>query len=859
MRPILMALAASLGLGPSLGCGDDLAADIALHAVVQTTITAGSRVGARCELLDSRGEAAVDEQGEPLADSVEITIHHEHPDSFALDEDGEIIATRAGSAVVRCAAPALNLVDSVTIQIVPAAPHRVFTQLEATTTTAGETVGVGCVAFDVFDNETFGFPRTIAASPGGAGVTTDSSSITATLVGDYEVTCVVMGAAEVEGDFLQVLPALPASLSVGLSPERDFYAIDQQVTVVPAARDQFGNRVEEATFAFSASPSIPSPSPGRFHFDADGSYSLSVSVTSPTLDDIPLAASVPIFVNTSGPTIECMRADSPAVAADAYMLDQAPNTTILIPVRVADDFAISSVTIGSSTATYDPQTGNYRGDVPVQFGVNFVDVVAEDEFGVQNSKTCFFLAADRWTAEDAPMPGTLGLRLSPRAIMGGSPTALDSLNDILHVILNSQGLLDIVDQALQDANPLAEQWCFGTARINYTGGLAVSAASTSTELINNGLRVVLSIGELRFNARLGGGCCTTTNGTIRIRNIVATVNVGLRLENGVLRAAISGTPSVSVGSVDTNFGGTCGWLVNLLDLSGTVAGALRDFIASEVGPMLDGVVSSIDVNTLGQSFLVPRLDGSGSIELGFGLALSSLSTTTTRFLLGIGTRFTATVAGHNRPSLGVARRTIGTLLDPPGTTTTRPVGLSLYEGLLNQVLHGLWRGGYFQASLELGEGSASIDARLPPVAIVTSGNRAQLMLGGVRAVVQIPGMIDDPLAITFGGRASASVVLGQDSLSFGSLTLDSLFVSFEGSLEQDQRNALEDLLRTVLQSVLADAINDGLPAIPIPAFTLPASATALGLPGGAELGLVNYLLATGDFHYVLTGAFGVRD
>jgi hypothetical protein len=91
------------------------------------------------------------------------------------------------------------------------------------------------------------------------------------------------------------------------------------------------------------------------------------------------------------------------------------------------------------------------------------------------------------------------------------------------------------------------------------------------------------------------------------------------------------------------------------------------------------------------------------------------------------------------------------------------------------------------------------------------------MLGGISATITIPGVINQPLPIVFGGRATASVSLIGDTLRFGNLTLTQLYVSFQTSLTQNQRNSLANFLTQVLQSVLADAINDGLPAFPIPA------------------------------------------
>lgn len=101
--------------------------------------------------------------------------------------------------------------------------------------------------------------------------------------------------------------------------------------------------------------------------------------------------------------------------------------------------------------------------------------------------------------------------------------------------------------------------------------------------------------------------------------------------------------------------------------------------------------------------------------------------------------------------------------------------------------------------------------------------------------------------------------LSGDNLVFGDLQLeDDFYVNLDTSIASDDLATLEGLLRDILQDTLGTAINDGLPAIPIPTFTLPDEVEEFGLPPGAEVGITNPQLDTTDFHYVLTGGFGVR-
>lgn len=858
------------------GDGDDQGGQVPPVLAVDTRVAkeifaAGERINARCALLDEAGEPALDADGAPLSDSTELVIAYQHEDSFSTDEDGQVIAARVGAATVRCSAPGLELVDAepVEIEIVAGAAARVFTELERATTIAGEAVGVSCVAFDRFDNPVDAFEHSLSLSPGGAGTEVAADSVMATVTGDYEVTCVVMAAAEVEGAFLSVLPALPASIVAALVPEQSIYRVGEQVTMTVGAHDRFGNLVDDVALDYTSSPALPSPSQARFQLEQDGAYTLTATVVSPTQDDVALAASVDLVVDSAGPAIQCRRIDNPAVASDAYMMASAP-ASVLLPVRVDDAFDVESVTIGGVPATLG-SSGNYQAGVSIDFGMNFVDVVAVDQFGQENSTTCSVLVGSNFTPEAAIMPGALALRLDPAAVGDGQPTGLNSLNDILFSILSSPALRSLVNQGLVDANPISDGSCgvFAcTPRVNYnSGSLTWGQPTTSLSLVPGGLAATVTLPnvELRVSA-CGTTCCIGgSNITVRATQITASVNFGLTLQGGVLRASVAGDPVVTVGDVTLNGSGFCGILIDLLEgfFADTVRGAVRDalagFIDSDVGPLIDELVSSLDITTLGQTFAVPRLDGSGSIELGFGLEFTSLDITGSRALLGIGTRFQPGTSAHNRPSFGVARRTQTPLLDPPGTTPARPVGLSLYEGLLNHVLHALWRGGFFQASLQLGKGTASIDARLPPVVALGAGNGASLMLGGIQATVRIPGVINTPISVVFGGRASASINLAGEALQVGNLSLDQLFISTTTSLTQAQRNALGDLLTEVLQGVLLDAVNDGLPALPIPTFALPEAAGDFGLPAGAELGILDPLLSTSGVHKVLTGGFGVRN
>jgi hypothetical protein len=855
----------------AVACGDNDHPGIFVETrVASNTLAAGDRVDARCSVVDDKGNPALDVKGHPYDESTDFVVSYEDMSSFATDSDGMIVAAKVGTAAVRCSAPSLALTDKdpEVITIVAGPPVRAITRLDTPTTLAGQPDGVTCLVFDAFDNPVTTFTQTLSLSPQGAGTTTTAMDVTATIAGEYTVACVIMGAADVQPDDLVVLPALPATITGSLDPERTIYSILDRVTLLAESFDQYGNRVDDVNYAYSSSPFVSAPSPARYVFAQDGLYYLTAMVTSQTQNNVPLSVSLPALVDSNGPAISCQRIDAPTVAAEAYMVQQAPGV-VSFPVHISSAFQVQTVTIGGNPASLDAN-GNFSTSVSIGFGMNFVDVVATDTNGVQNSTTCFVLAAQYYTPENTTMAGAVSLRLDQYAIGDPDPTGLDSLNDMFYTVMSSDQLRQMVDTALSNANPINSGGCGIFAcnpNVNYNAGsLAWDQPTTTLTLINGGLRAYIYLPNVRLTVRACGTTCCIGGSTIQVTAsyISATVDFSLTLSGGKIRTSLAGAPTVTVGSVNLNGSGFCGFVINLIQgfFTGTVKNAvqssLTNFINNNVAPMLDQITSSLDINTLGTTFNVPRLDGTGYVTLGFGLAFTSFDITTLRALMGIGTRFTPGTVTNSRPSLGIPRRTASALLDPSGTGNADPVGVTAYEGLLNEVLHGLWRGGYFQATLNIGGGTATIDSRLPAVAVITPGNTAQLMLGGVQATLTIPGVIDTPITILFGGRANATVTLNGNKLTFGNLQLQQLYVSFQVTLSQTQRDAMENFLTQALQDTLGSAINNGLPAFPIPSFTLPASVAAYGLPAGAQLGIVNPVLNTSGSWCVLTGGFGAQ-
>ncbi|MBX3272721.1 MAG: hypothetical protein KF729_20840 [Sandaracinaceae bacterium] len=840
-----------------------------VDTVAPELVFAGQELAVSCLLIDASGET--------YAPPAELTpsLRFVQRTSVERRADGTWIATRAGHVEVACTFESLRLTDATpaVIEILPGPPANVVTSLDLDSIEAGELVDVTCDVFDAYGNRVEDARASARSEPADDRNTFEDLTGRFERAGEFTVYCQVPGATS-RGDTLEVRPGLPASLVISRVPFQAVYGQGQVITIARQVHDRFGNPVPDALVPTTSAPPGQVLGDARFRYDADGRYLVTARVTPPTQDGVVLEAQTEIVVDGDGPSIRC---DTPF---DGEILDRAPSGTVTFGGQVADISGINVAYVNGTAVPVDP-SGRFSADLPVHYGINFVDVSATDGVGRESSRTCAFLVADTWARDDRTFADTLSLRMRQEAFDDVVRTdGLDSLADVLHTMLNSRELRDTIHRSLAASPVLKPSGCDQTvlgvcvlrSEVIYRD-LAVNGPNVVTlSLVNGGLLANVRVNNLRVRIRVRGhvaGIPYDTEGWVTFEYITvrATLDASLNAGRPQLRVR-PGSVSTEVGRITTDFSGLDGAIIDIVVslFNGTVrnlvAGLVRDFVTGEVNGVLDSILGGLDISTLGTSFSVPRLDAPQTIPLTFGVGFSSLSTTTSRMLFGIGTRFFSPPA-HARPTFGAPSRSGARLLDVGGTGST---AVAVHETILNQALHALWRAGFFDATLDSMTISgvpagvrATLSTGLPPVAEVVSGGRVRISLGAVSMSLLYPDLFRDPIEVSLGARASMRASLVGNDLDFDDLTVDELYFSTDlTSLDMRTRETIEGFLRRLLERVLRPALNDALPAIPIPSFTLPASVAAYGLPPGAVLGIVRPTLGLEAPHVVLRGEFAVR-
>jgi len=876
------------------GCGSDDVPDspppttqevyAGARTTAPATVAAGDQVVVSCLLVDAQGNAS-----QPPKDT-ELAIVFVPSDSVQTDASGKTIAVRAGQVDVRCTFPWLGVGDEVGAQIAitPGPVASVDAALSATSVVAGGDVTATCTAHDAFGNVVPDATPAFTSAPTDAGNVITGMKGNFTHAGIYDLACEIAG-AQAHAVPIEILPGPPATLVLSPNPMKVVYPIGSVVTIETLVADQYDNPITDAPTQYASTPSASSTlGSNHFQYLANGFYTLSATVPVPTSTGKPLVAQVEIEVDGNGPTIEC---DGPT---DGAMLNAAPGSTIAFNGSVNSPNGVTSVKVNGTAANLAGTA--FSLPLATRFGINFADVVATDKNGAQSTRTCSFLVANQWATEAGLYADTIDLKLTQPAVDDGSRAgAVSSFGDILYSVANSSGLASTIDSGLKAANPLKPQACdsqtctflgcicWYSSGVDYIGLSLPGPQTVDVALVNGGLQAHVHVPNVGVNMRVHGDVGPIpydTSGWATFSYLDVTMTIDTSLSGGKLHGSVRpGSVVTNVGSVSTAFGGVDGWIINNIlvplvqgTLQNTVKTLVTNYITNNFNSVLDGVLSGLDISTLGTSFNVPKLDGAGTIPLSFGVGFSTVSTTSSRMLVGLSSKLTAP-AGQALPSLGVPIPT-GTVLDDTTVSFPSTAGVAVHVGVFDQALHALWRGGMFNATMtgtQLGNGLPAaagirINTQLPPVATL-NGSAVELSLGSMYLAVSYPGLFGGtdaggnplpPLRVELGARATSTPTLVGNDLEFGSFVITELhFSTGDVSLDASTNGVLTSMLQTLLQKVIDQSLNNSLPALPIPSFALPASLASYGIPPG-KLGLVSPSLGFDPRDFRLTGQLGIQ-
>ena len=571
------------------------------------------------------------------------------------------------------------------------------------------------------------------------------------------------------------------------------------------------------------------------------------------------------------PAIHCV------APANLAAVSAAPGQTQKFVGQILTPLGLSEVRVNGAQVTPD-KSGQFTLDLPVRFGTNFLEISATDTEGQSSSRTYTFLAAPQWLPTEALLQNGASVKLTPQAMDDHDGQAdFQSINDLLLTALRSDELLSVLHKALAAKGTLLDQcfvnvfgWCAFHSSIFYHeiryGLEGPDNSDSSVTLTDRGIRVAATIRDLLTRVTVDGTMHHTV-GWASLKDTHVEMLLSVRIHAGKPVVSLS-DESVQVGSVNLDaFSGLSGFLINHLSglfhglIKGMVGDKIREYMGGIMQPMMDELISSVNLASLAPSFVLPRLDGTGTVKLGVGFELGSISINPARMLLGLAINVSAD-AQVKQGGPGIAVNGTTELFDPQ---ISSPLAAVLHGGLLNQMLHALWRAGYFDVSMTgaaLGVDlipnlTLSTRADLPPVLDFNLETRkVRMMLGGMMIRVDAPDTFERPFEAEVGAVAGASINLEGELVHFQDLEVSELTVSaVTGTLTIDEQVMVKEMLMGMVQTALQSSLTGLMPVVPLPTFKLPEQLKQFGLPTDLLVGLSKPVVVFTPQHMVVEGKF----
>lgn len=859
----------------------DVVADI--ETVVEgSTATAGEPIDVECEYVDPVGNPVA-----PADDWDEDERVLTYPNNAFESTDDPIVAIRAGQVELACQNQQLGMTDfePAAIEVEPAEAVVTRADLADHQIVAGEDVQASCIGFDEYDN-----PITDAdfelTPDSSAGVEISDQELTATITeaGTTGFSCHLDDASERFGDIVEVLPDRPAELQIAPVPDQEIYNTGQIITVGTQVEDQFGNRISNPVVDYESGVGHEVLGEGRFRYEIEGTHTISAEVVEPTHQDQQLFEEFEVVVNESGPDVACT---SPA---NGEMIVAEEGDEIPVEGTVSDDYDIQEVTIESTDVTLDADD-RFETTVTAEYGVNFVEITATDEFDQQNVHTCAFMASPHYHESDDEVGEGVSLELGQTAVDDGEYDGsfswqIQSLNDLIQTVLRSDELEDELAQQMYDQSPFEVEIDYYLGSCTYDVHVEDFELgddhTSSLDLIDGGLHMPGGDGddewdddtliyEIVIDLDIRHSSCPNYSTTVTIDWI------SVDLQADVQYFSWYDHPEVDLTSVDAESGhiSLSGWIGSAIEtfaqgtLQDAVEEEIEDAVEDNFDELFDDLLESISSYTA--SFSVPRLGGGSSIPMDFTVGMAGIDfieDEEAQFDLDAGIT-TDDDSGPYLPSEGVAYPPPEDDFQGLPDRGSAHVGGGVHIALLNQALHQLWQAGLFHdefggdtisgLDIDLPEGAAvDIQADLPPLGVVHQWSDAELMFGALTLEIEYPGIFDDPVAFEVGAVATTDIVMSADAVDFDKINIEELhFSTDEAALDAETHEVLENFFTALLQDVIDQTVNSALPSIPIPAFEIPSSMTQYGLPSG-DLGLVDSDYDQTDTHMEITGDFGIQ-
>ena len=325
-----------------------------------------------------------------------------------------------------------------------------------------------------------------------------------------------------------------------------------------------------------------------------------------------------------------------------------------------------------------------------------------------------------------------------------------------------------------------------------------------------------------------------TRGYIQVKFLQVQGRFDLRLVGGVPTAEFDdGALNIVRGPIaPKDFSGFSGLLLTtfypLLEdtIETEVDNALNGLLSENVEGLLSSALGSLDLSAFSIGFEVAPLGGGDPVTIALSTNTTTVDVNALRLRFGLGTTIQGPRVNEN-PSPGVPVFGDARPIEQP--LGGGNIGALIQTTMINQLMHGLWRAGFFNLT-DIGALGAGADVApdglnfsfdllvAPALENLDDGENVRIHLD-LESTLSYPGLLDEPIEVTLAATllASVSVVDGELSFAQDGLTFERIVVVVENTALPGRRSGRKRL-GGIIRALAGDALNQAIPSLPVPAI-----------------------------------------
>jgi len=788
-------------------------------------------------------------------------------------EGSSVSSFVAGAHAVTCSDGTSGLIDDTPAQLMVLAGPAVSTRLTLTPSQvgAGAPSTAVCEALDAHGNVA-NAELSLSADPSDSVTITGTTSVSATHVGSYEITCGATGIDDGQRgkQTLTVIPGPPGGITLKFTPDLTVYSKGQAVLVEGQVTDQFGNIREGEIVPVTDIAGTPG---GTFEIVGDGHNRIRFSVedryvvSATSAVDADQSATRPLVVDETKPVLVL---DSPprAVVTDTLQ-------TITVAGTVSDNLGqIDYLRIAGQDMPLPLAGGHFSYDIPLQYGLTLLDIRTADTQGfetmisraVEQGLGGYYPMLERTFAADG-IKNAAAIVLTQDAFDDGDhdEAARDDLASIIETVIKN---LDFVALA---PKPLASFSCInGNCTLELTN-VRMDDVNVAMQLQNGKIHLDIELINFEGEMTLFFPCDTAVICPQRpVSAFPVTFHADrVHLVTDFLVAVSGGTTTATAENTVVTVEGFTAHIDNSADQFGILNGLLTgfvelvrdylvgfmeafmtDLVQDQIGGALQGL---FDALSLDQTFDIPAfVEGQPPNTLVIQTQPAGVDIAPERLQLRVDALAYAQNPVRPHDHLGSLRHSgcspERALQFPPPS----PITVGLHDDLINELLFAIWDGGTINLNLSGDAADAllsdfgllgaviKVDALLPPVFESCDGqNKAQLGelnlditadFAGETTHISLWLLAEAPFDLKFETNADGAL---EARLALDSVTPLHIEVVTNTGLFEGNDDAVVSLVRdTVIPQLLGtvtDAAKFPLPSIDLGALTGTGSGPTINL------------------------------